>query len=83
MAYGDSNCVDGAHLQKPCYWLMDAMLEFTSAGHVPQILRENAARSIKPLDILPQRMEKNKLHRYSKVRQTFNSQLNYIRELRA
>jgi len=67
VAYGDSNCVDGAHLQKPCYWLMDAMLEFTSAGHVPQILRENAARSIKPLDILPQRMEKNKLHRYSKV----------------
>jgi len=70
VAYGDSNCVDGAHLQKPCYWLMDALLEYTSAGHMPQIIRESASKPIKPMDILPQRMEKNKLHRYSKVLQS-------------
>ena len=35
--FGDSNCIDGAHLTKPCYWLVDAMLEYTSAGHLPQV----------------------------------------------
>ena len=57
---------------------MDAMLEFTSAGHVPQILRDNAARSVKPQDILPQRMEKNKLHRYSKVFKNIHFQWRFI-----
>ena len=37
VVFGDSNCIDGAHLTKPCYWLMDAMLEYTSAGHLPQV----------------------------------------------
>lgn len=37
--FGDSNCIDGAHLSKPCYWLLDALLEFTSAGHLPQVWR--------------------------------------------
>jgi len=67
VVYGDSNCVDGAHLTKPCYWLMDAMLEYTSAGHIPQILRDAASKPIKPQEILPERMQGNKLHRYSKV----------------
>lgn len=65
--YGDSNCIDGAHLVKPCYWLMDALLEYTSAAHLPHRLAQQAAKPIKPLDILPARMEKNQLHRYSKV----------------
>ena len=37
VVFGDSNCIDGAHLTKPCYWLVDAMLEYTSAGHLPQV----------------------------------------------
>lgn len=37
VVYGDSNCIDGAHLSKPCYWLLDALLEYTSAGHLPQV----------------------------------------------
>jgi len=32
--YGDSNCIDGSHMQKECYWLMDALLEFTMHGQV-------------------------------------------------
>lgn len=30
VTYGDSNCVDSAHLTKDCWWLMDAILEYTS-----------------------------------------------------
>jgi len=67
VVYGDSNCIDGAHLTKPCYWLIDAMLEYTSAGHLPQLLRDNAGPPIKPADLLPARMSDNKLHRFSKV----------------
>jgi membrane-bound transcription factor site-1 protease len=47
--YGDSNCIDGAHLVKPCYWLMDALLEYTSAAHIPHRLAQQAASPIKPL----------------------------------
>eukprot|EP00092_Neocalanus_flemingeri_P107767 GFUD01138329.1.p1 GENE.GFUD01138329.1~~GFUD01138329.1.p1 ORF type:complete len:1040 (-),score=318.65 GFUD01138329.1:275-3394(-) len=67
VVYGDSNCIDGAHLTKPCYWLVDAVLEYTSAGHLPQLLRDNAGPPIKPAEILPARMVENQLHRYSKV----------------
>ena len=68
--FGDSNCIDGAHLTKPCYWLIDAMLEFTSAGHLPQIIRDNSGPGLKPADILPARLVDNQLHRYSRVLQS-------------
>ena len=57
VVFGDSNCIDGAHLTKPCYWLMDAMLEYTSAGHLPQIIRDNSAGGLKPADLLPARLQ--------------------------
>ena len=37
LIFGDSNCIDGAHLIKPCYWLVYAMLNYTSAGYLPQV----------------------------------------------
>ena len=67
VVFGDSNCVDGAHLTKPCYWLVDAMLEYTSAGHLPQIIRDNSGPGLKPADLLPARLPDNQLHRYSRV----------------
>ena len=36
-------------------------------GHIPKIIRNASSPGIKPKDILPRRVEKNKLHRYSKV----------------
>ncbi len=36
-------------------------------GHIPKIIRSSASHPIKPKEILPRRVEKNKLHRYSKV----------------
>ena len=70
VVFGDSNCIDGAHLTKPCYWLVDAMLEYTSAGHLPQIIRDNSGPGIKPADLLPARLADNQLHRYSRVLQS-------------
>lgn len=32
--YGDSNCLDSSHMTKDCFWLLDALLEFTMHGQV-------------------------------------------------
>lgn len=40
VVYGDSNCLDSTHLEKPCFWLLDAMLEFTMNSHVPGLLSD-------------------------------------------
>ena len=67
VAYGDSNRIDNSHLTKDCWWMLDAILEFTSVGHMPRIFEDNAGIPIKPAVDLPKRMEGNQLHRYSKV----------------
>ena len=77
VVYGDSNCVDSAHLTKDCWWLMDAILEYTSMSRLPGVFIEDgqpaavnpALQSTSMLD-LPQRMEGNRLHRFSKVLDT-------------
>lgn len=83
--YGDSNCLDSAHLQRDCFWMLEALLQFTSTGVVPNIFQpscpdcsqsgtvideQSSAKKefLSPSDAhLPERMEGNNLHRYSKV----------------
>lgn len=40
VVYGDSNCLDSTHLEKPCFWLLDALLEYTMTSHVPGLLND-------------------------------------------
>ena len=50
--------------------MLDAMLDYAvNGGEVPAAFTENPEGPIPPLsnDILPQRMDGNQLHRYSKV----------------
>jgi len=75
VVYGDSNCIDSAHLTKDCWWLMDAILEYTSMSRLPGVfLEDGQPAAINPtlqsteMLTLPQRMEGNRLHRFSKVR---------------
>lgn len=35
--YGDSNCLDSAHIKKDCFWMLEALLQFTTTGVVPNI----------------------------------------------
>ncbi|XP_037032853.1 membrane-bound transcription factor site-1 protease-like isoform X3 [Bradysia coprophila] len=70
VVYGDSNCLDSTHLEKPCFWLLDAMLEFTMTSHVSGLLSDlNRASKIHFRDDvpLPSRLPNNNLHLYSKV----------------
>ncbi|XP_058830005.1 membrane-bound transcription factor site-1 protease isoform X2 [Topomyia yanbarensis] len=68
--YGDSNCLDSTHLDKPCFWLLDSLLEYTMTSHVTNLLRD--LNSSRRTDILsdaksPIRLANNNLHHYSKV----------------
>lgn len=67
--YGDSNCIDTSHLDAACYWMLDAMLEYTSTSHLPSVFKDSKMTSwekVVETDI-PVRMDGNRLYRYSKV----------------
>uniref|UniRef100_A0A673V969 Membrane-bound transcription factor site-1 protease n=1 Tax=Suricata suricatta TaxID=37032 RepID=A0A673V969_SURSU len=67
--YGDSNCLDDSHRQKDCFWLLDALLQYTSYGVTPPSLSHSGNRQRPPSgagSVTPERMEGNHLHRYSK-----------------
>lgn len=59
VVYGDSNCLDSAHLQKDCFWMLEALLQFTTTGTVPFIFQHSHQNSlddsskIEPYDSVP------------------------------
>ncbi|XP_062501119.1 membrane-bound transcription factor site-1 protease-like [Corticium candelabrum] len=69
--YGDSNCLDSSHMQRDCFWLLDAMLQYTAHGSIPSALiasmKSQHKLFIQPDSSLPERMEGSHLSRYSKV----------------
>lgn len=71
VVYGDSNCLDSTHIEKPCFWLLDALLEYTMSSHVSKILKDlNQSPNVQLLTNLatmPKRLPNNNLHLYSKV----------------
>lgn len=69
IVYGDSNCIDANHLESPCYWMLDAMLEYTSTSHLPSVFKDNQMTSWENVvdSETPARMEGNRLYRFSKV----------------
>uniref|UniRef100_A0A8W8JSW4 Membrane-bound transcription factor site-1 protease n=1 Tax=Magallana gigas TaxID=29159 RepID=A0A8W8JSW4_MAGGI len=64
--YGDSNCLDNSHMQKDCFWMLSAILEYTAYNNLVQLFSNQDKAVISPME-LPNRMEGNHLHRYSKV----------------
>ncbi|XP_031843340.1 membrane-bound transcription factor site-1 protease [Nomia melanderi] len=89
VVYGDSNCIDDSHLQKPCFWMLDAILEYTTTGHVATVFTDESqtkARILeKPTTLdnneLPQRMEGSHLRRHSKVLLPESTNTGHIRPL--
>lgn len=75
--YGDSNCLDSAHLQKDCFWLMQHMLDYVTTGKFSDSFQKYARKSGQetvsshvipvPGTLAPQRVQGSSLHRYSKV----------------
>lgn len=70
VVYGDSNCLDSTHIEKPCFWLLDALLEYTMTSHVTNLLKElnRSGKITFPKEVqYPIRLPNNNLHSYSKV----------------
>ncbi|XP_014212506.1 membrane-bound transcription factor site-1 protease [Copidosoma floridanum] len=72
--YGDSNCIDDNHPHKPCFWMLDAFLEFATTGKIPSVFAEEEDRikgkkNFINLDLVefPKRMIDSNLNRHSKV----------------
>lgn len=57
--YGDSSCLDSAHLQKDCFWMLEALLQFTTTSTVPFIFQHSHQNSkedaskIEPYESVP------------------------------
>ena len=56
VVYGDSNCLDSAHLQRDCFWLLNSLLKYatTPKAQPPFTLSQKVRQ---PSLGLPQRME--------------------------
>lgn len=44
--YGDSNCLDSAHLKKECFWLLDTLLRFVESGKIPASFKRQSSTSL-------------------------------------
>ncbi|XP_072013608.1 membrane-bound transcription factor site-1 protease-like [Amphiura filiformis] len=65
--FGDSNCIDSSHMQSDCYWLLEALLQYTAYSNLSPMFSEQESLPLPPYDGLPTRLEGNHLYRYSKV----------------
>lgn len=66
--YGDSNCIDSSHPEVPCFWMLNALLEYASMSHLPSVFKDKQDNWENVVDTeVPLRMEGNRLYRYSKV----------------
>ncbi|XP_023211189.1 membrane-bound transcription factor site-1 protease-like [Centruroides sculpturatus] len=65
--YGDSNCLDTAHMQKECFWLLEALMQYATTNHMSPMFKDLKSENILSFKELPQRMDGNHLYRYSKV----------------
>jgi membrane-bound transcription factor site-1 protease len=66
VTFGDSNCLDGAHQLKDCYWLLFDILHFATTGNLPFFPTTKSVRNPAHLQE-PVRLQGNMLHHYSHV----------------
>uniref|UniRef100_T1JW54 Membrane-bound transcription factor site-1 protease n=2 Tax=Tetranychus urticae TaxID=32264 RepID=T1JW54_TETUR len=48
VVYGDSNCLDTAHLQRDCFWMLEALLQFTTTGNIPNVFLSSSSPPLSP-----------------------------------
>ncbi|EZA58379.1 hypothetical protein DMN91_005650 [Ooceraea biroi] len=85
VVYGDSNCIDDSHLQKPCFWMLDAILEYTTTGYIPTVFTDESKKTQRTIKTtsdmkigeLPRRMDGNYFSTHSKVSMTDGPALSF------
>jgi len=71
--YGDSNCLDSTHLQKECFWLLQAILQFTSHNVLPKLLKEKFKINDGMPRKFPQRLKESSFRNFTKINGPFDS----------
>ena len=56
VVYGDSNCLDSAHLQRDCFWLLNSLLKYAATPNAQPPFTPSQKIRLPPLG-LPKRME--------------------------
>ncbi len=56
VVYGDSNCLDSAHLQRDCFWLLNSLLKYAATPNAQPPFTPSQKIRLPPLE-LPKRME--------------------------
>ena len=81
--YGDSNCIDSVHLIRDCYWLLLALLEFTTSSRVPKLFLQLDENRQMDLDVPElERLNTSRLHKFSRViERNYTDNINKQRKL--
>ena len=58
VVYGDSNCLDSAHMQRDCFWLLDTLVKYATSSVSPPPFTASEKVRVQP-SVLPQHMEGN------------------------
>ena len=56
VVYGDSNCLDSAHMQRDCFWLLDTLLKYATSSVSPPPFTASEQVRVQPT-ALPQHMD--------------------------
>ena len=65
VVYGDSNCLDSAHMQRGCFWLLDTLLKYATSSASPPPFSASEQFRAKPT-ALPQHMDGELVGKMSK-----------------
>ncbi len=68
VVYGDSNCVDSSHMEKDCFWLLSAIIEYACHNVIYSPFKENQNQA--PMIAsgqLPQKINSQAFNKFSKV----------------
>ena len=70
VVYGDSNCIDSAHLEKDCFWLLSAMLEYAHHNVLYAGFRETNSETFQNKNqnaVVVKRSYDENFYKYSKI----------------
>ena len=69
VVYGDSNCVDSSHMERDCFWLLSAIVEYACHNVIYSPFKENQENQAQrdANGKLPKKINSQAFSKYSKV----------------
>lgn len=68
VVYGDSNCIDSSHMKKDCFWLISALIEYSSHNVLYSAFKESNTENFLNKNFKKiERLKKSDFESYSKI----------------